>query len=112
MKRILGVLAFLAITLLSTNQAIAQENSSRRSPVEANAFTRQLVQEFNITKEQQHAVSAAYMYMVRQTNAVKTNVTDKNEAKSKLIVIDATFDDKLKTILTKVQYNKFKLKKQ
>lgn len=112
MKKIIAVIAFFTITLLSTTNSVAQEKSSRNTNNEAKAFTHQLVQEFKISTEQQHALNAAYMYKVRQTNAVKTNIKDKNEAKAKLITINEEFDTKLKTILTDVQYKKFSLAKK
>lgn len=112
MKKIIAVIAFFTITLLSTTNSVAQEKSSRNTNNEAKAFTHQLVQEFNINKQQQHELGAAYMYKVRQTNTVKTNIKDKNEAKAKLIAINNEFDSKLKSVLTEVQYKKFKLSKK
>jgi hypothetical protein len=112
MKQIIAIIAFFTITLLSTTNSVAQENSSRSTNNEAKAFTHQLVQEFKINTKQQHVLNAAYMYKVRQTNAVKTNIKDKNEAKAKIIAINEEFDTKLKSVLTEVQYKKFKLSKK
>lgn len=107
MKKIITVVAFFAITLFATDNAVAQENNSRALSQEAKAFTHQLVQEFNISKGQQRAVNSAFMYKQRKTKAIN----DKS-AKTAQKAIDLEFDTKLKTILTEVQYKKYRLAKK
>lgn len=104
MKKIITVLAFFAVTLLSTTSATAQETNSRSISKEAQAFTHKLVQEFNISKEQQKAVNSAFMYKQRKTKAI-----NEKSAKSAQKAINLEFDTKLKTILTDVQYRKYSL---
>jgi hypothetical protein len=107
MKRIVAVIAFFAITLLGTTNSVAQERNSRGLSQEAKAFTHQLVQEFNISKEQQRAVSSAFMYKQRQTKAINNN-----SPKTAQKAINLEFETKLKAILTEVQYKKYSLSKK
>jgi Tfp pilus assembly protein PilV len=106
MKKIITVVAFFAITLLGTTNAVAQESNSRRVSNEAQEFTQQLVQEFNINKEQQRDVNNAYMYKQRRVKGI-----NENSSRTALKTINLEFDTKLKTILTDVQYKKYALKK-
>lgn len=107
MKKIIAVIAFFTITLLSTTNVVAQDNSSRGASPEAKAFTHQLVQEFNINKDQQKAVMSAFMYKQRQTKAI-----NQDSPKAAKKAIDLKFDNKLKTILTEVQYKKYSIAKK
>ena len=107
MKNIIAVIAFFTITLLSTANAVAQDNNSRGASPEAKAFTHRLVQEFNIDKNQQKAVMSAFMYKQRQTKAI-----NQDSPKTAKKAIDLKFDNKLKTILTEVQYAKYSQEKK
>lgn len=107
MKKIITVVAFFAITLFATNNVVAQDNNSRSASTEAKAFTHKLVQEFNINKEQQKAITSAYMYKQRRTKAITENSPTNTEK-----AINLEFDNKLKAILTDVQYNKYSLNKK
>ena len=107
MKKIIAVVAFFAISLLSTTNAVAQESNSRGVSQEAKEFTHRLVQEFNISKNQQKAVTNAFMYKQRQTKAINQD-SPKNTQKA----INLKFDNKLKTILTEIQYKKYSIAKK
>ena len=102
MKKFIAVIAFFAITLSASTSAFAQEARTRSFSNEAKVFTHKLVQEFNITKDQQNAINAAFMYKQRRTKGINAN-SPKNEKK----VINMEFDNKLKSILTEVQYQKY-----
>ena len=107
MKKIIAVVAFFTITLLGTTNAVAQERSSKIvASNEAKVFTHQLVQEFNISKEQQNDVTNAFMQKVIDTKGIT-----KNSPSTALKAINLEFDNQLKAILTDVQYKKYKLLK-
>lgn len=107
MKKIIAVVAFFTITVLGTTNAVAQERGSKiEVSNDARVFTHRLVQEFNISEEQQDAVKNAFMQKVIDTKAITKNSTSRA-----LKVINLEFDNKLKAILTEVQYKKYKLLK-
>lgn len=109
MKKIIAVMAFFAVTLLSTNEALAQERGDNLSK-NAKVFTQQLTQEFGINDEQQRDIKNAHMLKERQIMSLRNNPKlNKSDIKKKVAAINLEFDSALKAILTKTQYKKYSL---
>ena len=113
MKKIIAVIAFFAITLLSTDATFAQENNSRNLSVNAKAFTHKLSKELNLDGTQQRVIYNAYMLRDRKINALPTAKTDHKaiakgvKASPKATVISNAFNRKLEGVLTKEQFEKY-----
>jgi len=113
MKKIIAVIAFFAITLLSTNTAFAQENNTRNLSVNAKTFTHKLAKEFNLDGVQQQAIYNAHMLRDRKINALPTAKNDHKSiakgatASPEATVISNAFNRKLEGVLTKKQFVKY-----
>jgi len=112
MKKIIAVIAFFAITLLSTDSTFAQENSSRNLSADAKAFTHTLTKQFNLDGTKQRAIYNAHMLRNRKLNALSTASADymaiekgaKTSPEATIIIED--FNRKLKSVLSEEQFAK------
>lgn len=109
MKKIIAVAALFTATLLSSNDALAQQRGDTLSK-NAKIFTEQLTQEFGINDEQQRDIKNAHMLKERQIMSLRNNSTlNKSDITKKVTAINLEFDNKLKAILTETQYKKYTL---
>ncbi|NQY28443.1 MAG: hypothetical protein HRT69_03120 [Flavobacteriaceae bacterium] len=113
MKKIIAVIAFFAITLLSTDTAFAQENSSRNLSANAKTFTHKLTKQCNLDGTQQRAIYNAHMLRDRKINALSTAKNDHKaiakgaKTSAEATVISNAFDRKIKGTLSKEQFAKY-----
>ncbi len=111
MRKIITVMAFFAVTLLSTNETIAQENK-KDIKTEAKLFTHDLTQKFKLNGDNQRTIYHAYLLKERKLNELNNPNLDKNEAEKKAAIINTEFDNKVKAILNETQYKEYLLKKK
>ena len=113
MKKIIAVIAFFAITILSTDATFAQENSSRNLSANAKKFTQVLTKKFNLNGTQQRAIYNAHMVRDRKINALPTAESDHIaiakgvKSSTEAQEISEAFDRKLKETFTSDQFAKY-----
>lgn len=104
MKKFIAVIAFFAITLLSTDATFAQEGRQNFQAV-AKHKTHDISTKFNLKGDAQRVVYNAYMLRERKLAAMQSN-NAKTAVDTK--AIDTELYTKLKTVLTEEQINKIK----
>lgn len=102
MKQIVAIIAFFAITILSTDTAFAQADNFAAL---AKKQTHEISQVVKMNGEKQRAIYNAYMIKERKMFALN-KTADKNNT-SKKDAIMAELKDKMKTILSDDQYKAY-----
>lgn len=102
MKKLLAIFGFLAISLLSTDHAIAQEKKMNFQAIAKNK-THEITKQFKLDAASQRVVYNAYMLRERKLAAMQNNtkVIDTKE-------IDAELDTQLKSVLSEDQMKTLK----
>jgi len=114
MKKIIAVIAFFAVTLLGTDATFAQEANSHNLSANAKTFTKKLTTTLNLDGTQQRAIYNAHMLRNRKINALPTAANDYRamekggKVSPKATEYIADFNAKLQSVLSEVQFAKFK----
>lgn len=102
MKQIVAIIAFFAITILSTDSAFAQANDFAAL---AKKQTHEISQVVKMNGEKQRAIYSAYMIKERKMFALN-KTADKNNT-SKKDAIMAELKGKIKSVLNETEYKAY-----
>lgn len=110
MKKLIAIVAFFAISLASTNSAIAQNLDTKALSTNAKAFAQQLSQDINLSDVQVKSIYNAHMLKERQLFALRVEASRENNttliAAKRKAIID-TFTTRLEDVLNPTQFKKY-----